>query len=128
MIPIGKPLKLDCNPIARYNHALDCYHYYACKIENIELTQICCPCLVSWIYDVVIYFYTMFFLTITCQNQTEYGLLLTVAMIAIYALILILPISSLVALILSGIFFLYYWTGVIVFCYNKNKLGTHEFT
>jgi len=45
-----------------------------------------------------------------------------------YALLLVMPIISLVVLGISGIFFLYFWAGVIVSCYNSRKLGSHEFT
>ena len=66
----GVPVKTDINPIARYNHAISLYYADCNKIEGIELISICCPCPISWIYDVVIYFYTLFFLTITCQSAT----------------------------------------------------------
>lgn len=67
-------------------------------------------------------------MTITCQNKTENGLCKTLVMIIIYVLFLILPIISLITLIISGMFFLYYWAGVIVFCYNKSQLGDHSYT
>jgi hypothetical protein len=125
MTPVGVTIKVDCNPVARYNYAIDlCYNIN--RINGIEqLSTIFCPFIVSWVYDVVIYFYTLFFLTITCQNSNEWGLGITLVLLIIYVCILILPIISIITLVISGIFFLYYIAGLVVYLVNVKRLGGH---
>ncbi len=125
MTPVGVTIKVDCNPVARYNHAIvGCYNIN--RINGIEqLSTIFCPFIVSWVYDVVIYFYSLFFLTITCQNSNEWGLGITLVLLIIYVCILILPIISIITLVISGIFFLYYIAGLVVYLVNVKRLGGH---
>ena len=70
IIPTGVAVKIDCNPISRYNHAIWQYLERCNMIDNIELLTICLPGAVSWLYDLIIYFYTLFFFTIACQSHT----------------------------------------------------------
>lgn len=37
LIPVGVVVRLNSNPIARYNHAIKCYND-SCVIDGIELT------------------------------------------------------------------------------------------
>lgn len=53
---------------------------------------------------------------------------ITLTLIIIYVLILIMPFISAVNLGISGIYFLYYWAGIIVVCINNSRLGAHQFT
>ena len=127
-IPKGVIVKTDCNPIARYNHAIKQYRSKCNQLPGIDLTMICCPCAISWFYDVIIYFYTLFFVTITCQSATENGLCYTLIMTVIYVVLLVAPIISPIVFGISAIFFLYYCCGLIVYCVNARKLSGHEFT
>ena len=97
-------------------------------MPGIELTEICCPGPISWFYDVIIYFYTLFFLTITCRSATENGLCYAIIMTLIYVALLIAPIVSPIVFGISAIFFIYYCCGLIVYCVNVKKLDGHEFT
>ena len=53
IVPTGYIVKVDINPIARYSYA------------------ICCPSFISWLYDGLIYFYVLFYMTLTCQSSNE---------------------------------------------------------
>ena len=124
-IPVGVAVRVDCNPISRYNHAIKQYSEPCNQIEGISLVQICCPCAVSWLYDCIIFFYTYFFLTITCQTSATRGWFYSLLILAIYVCLLIMPIISLLTLAITAIYFLYYVAGLIVYCHNLKLLGAH---
>jgi hypothetical protein len=67
----------------------------------------------------------MFFYTITCQNANNHGWLITLFLLALYVAILIAPIVSIITFCISALFFLFYIAGIIVYCVNLRRLGTH---
>ena len=88
---------------------------------------ICCPCLISRIYDMFIYFYTLFFAVLSCAYCWKGGICLTFLMLIIYLAVLIAPGISVFTFVVSSLFFLYYVAGVIVSIKNKNALGSHSY-
>lgn len=115
---------VNTNPIARYNHAIDCYNDSACMIEDIHLTRICCPKPISWIWDRLINIYLM---TFFCQ-KIERGYCLYFLFSICYFALLYLPYISSVNLGLSVVLLFYYWAGVWVSIKNRKKLGKHRIT
>ena len=127
LTPNSKPVFVNCNPIAVYNYGIDIYNVDCNQINGIQLMKICCPCLISWIYDLIIYFYTLFFSILSCAYCEKWGFVYTLFMLFIYVALLIVPGLSVFTFTVSALFFLYYIAGVIVSIKNKHALGGHNY-
>lgn len=127
LTPTGRVVRTNINPICRYNFAIEQYNEKENQIQGIELKKIpFCSCL-GWIYDLVIYFYTYFFESITC-NLPGRSICWSLLMLCLYVCILILPYISIVQFVISAFYFLYYIVGICFFVHNNWKLDSHEFT